>query len=355
MCVGVEQVRGVDALEIAERAEQADADVDGAVADGEDPAVPGQRVAVAVVHVERGFDPWLVVARALPVGPDGGAVRPLACAERAERATEAAVGAVGHHDVLGMDVERGPVLHLHRRAAHEPAIHQRLHGLVPGEQRGAFALSVQRHHGVELAAADDVPVLRVHRMAGPFQFERLAHAHRSQAAVAVERTERFGEPHLVELMHGPRREAVAARLLTRERLAFDDGDVVAVACQPVAGCRPAGPPPMTSTSVACGASPVGASVLKAASGTENKCGRFRTEAATPSSMKFLAGARREVQASAVVPATGTLPMGMMPRSGNTSWRFSKVAEPSWRAAKMGDSSEHHSSNSTPSSGTPASA
>ena len=39
MCVGIQQVSGVDALEVAERAEQTDADVDGAVAHREDPAV----------------------------------------------------------------------------------------------------------------------------------------------------------------------------------------------------------------------------------------------------------------------------------------------------------------------------
>ena len=65
--VAVEQVGGVDALEVAERREQPDADVDRAVAHREDPAVAGERVAVAVLHVERGLDPRLVVAGRLPV------------------------------------------------------------------------------------------------------------------------------------------------------------------------------------------------------------------------------------------------------------------------------------------------
>ena len=64
--VGVEQVGGVDALEVAERRQQADADVHGAVADGEDPAVAGQRVAVAVLDVERGLDPRVLRGGATP-------------------------------------------------------------------------------------------------------------------------------------------------------------------------------------------------------------------------------------------------------------------------------------------------
>ena len=105
MCIRVEQMRGVDALELAERRQQPDTDVDGAVADREDPAVAGHRVAVAILHVERRFDPRLGVSRRLPVGANGGAVRPLARAERAERATEAAVGAVGDDHVAGADLD----------------------------------------------------------------------------------------------------------------------------------------------------------------------------------------------------------------------------------------------------------
>jgi hypothetical protein len=52
---------GVDALEVAERREQADADVDGAVADREDPAVARHRLSVAVLDIERRLDPRIVV------------------------------------------------------------------------------------------------------------------------------------------------------------------------------------------------------------------------------------------------------------------------------------------------------
>ena len=76
--VGVEQVGGVDALEVAERRQQADADVHGAVADREDPPVAGHRLAVAVLDVERRLDPRVLVAGRLPVRADRGAVGPLA-------------------------------------------------------------------------------------------------------------------------------------------------------------------------------------------------------------------------------------------------------------------------------------
>ena len=73
----VHEVGGVDGLEVAERRQQADADVDRAVADREDPAVAGQRVAVAVAS-RRGRDSihGVVVQRALAVAADGHALRP---------------------------------------------------------------------------------------------------------------------------------------------------------------------------------------------------------------------------------------------------------------------------------------
>ncbi len=76
---------GVDAPEVTERRQQADADVHRAVADREDPAVPGHRVAVAVLHVERALDPRFGVPGGFPVRPDRGAVGPLLRAERAQR------------------------------------------------------------------------------------------------------------------------------------------------------------------------------------------------------------------------------------------------------------------------------
>src|SRR3546814_13156823 len=66
---------GVDLTPAPERRQQTDADVDGAVAAREDPAVAGHGVAVAVAHVEGGLDPRVGVQRALEVAPDGHALR----------------------------------------------------------------------------------------------------------------------------------------------------------------------------------------------------------------------------------------------------------------------------------------
>ena len=49
-----------------------------------------------------------------------------------------------------------------------------------------------------------------------------------------------GDQSSAEFVHCTRRERVAARLVTWERLAFDDGDVVPVTSEPVAGCRTRG-------------------------------------------------------------------------------------------------------------------
>ena len=70
-----EQVGGVDALEVAERGQQPDADVHRPVAHREDPPVARHGVAVAVLHVEAALDPRLGGERAAPVAPDGRARR----------------------------------------------------------------------------------------------------------------------------------------------------------------------------------------------------------------------------------------------------------------------------------------
>jgi hypothetical protein len=66
VCVGVEEMSGVDALELAERRQQSHSDVDGAVADREDPPIARHRVAVAILDVERRLDPRFGVARCSP-------------------------------------------------------------------------------------------------------------------------------------------------------------------------------------------------------------------------------------------------------------------------------------------------
>ena len=185
--VGVEEVRGVDALEVAERRQQPDADVHGAVADREDPAVAGHRVAVAVLDVERRLDPRLGVLGRLPVGADRRAVRPLAGAVRAERPAEPAVGAVGDDRVLGPDVDRP------RRRRPRPWAPRTKPRSTSGwtasclcEHGGPGPLGVGGDELVELAPAHDVAVVRVDRVRRPLQLQLAAHAGGPQALVAVE-------------------------------------------------------------------------------------------------------------------------------------------------------------------------
>ena len=76
-----------------------------AVAQREDPAVAGQRVAGAVADVEGATRSTASSCmRALEVAADGHALRVAPVAGRAERPTEARVGAVGDHHVAGLDL-----------------------------------------------------------------------------------------------------------------------------------------------------------------------------------------------------------------------------------------------------------
>ena len=56
---------------------------------------------------------------------------------------------------------------------------------------------------------------------------------RPQSGVSVVLLELVGEAHFVQLVDGPRRQAVAAGLLPREYLALDDSHLVAVPSEPV--------------------------------------------------------------------------------------------------------------------------
>ena len=79
-------------------------------------------------------------------------------------------------------------------------------------------------------------------MLGPRQLERHAVGGGPQAVEAVVVGQpSSARPMSCELVHGPRREPVAARLLAGEGLALDDQHVVARLGQPVAGGRAGGP------------------------------------------------------------------------------------------------------------------
>jgi hypothetical protein len=63
----------------------------------------------------------------------------------------------------------------------------------------------------------------------------------AKAVDAVVVREGVGEPHVVELLDRPRGQPVAARLLAREPLAFDEHGVEAVLGRPVGRRRARGP------------------------------------------------------------------------------------------------------------------
>jgi hypothetical protein len=71
---------GVDALPAAVGGEEADADVDPAVAHGEDPAVAGDDIALGVADVQVGLDEGIVVAVRGVVAPQGHAQREVPAA-----------------------------------------------------------------------------------------------------------------------------------------------------------------------------------------------------------------------------------------------------------------------------------
>ena len=122
---------GVDVLEVTKRTEQADADVDRAIAGGKDPAVPGKGLAGPVVQIKRRFGTMLVMPGAGPVGTNCGGIGPITCPKGAERPPIAAVGAIGDNDVLGVKRMLNTAGVLHDRTPHEPTLDDRPDGLVP--------------------------------------------------------------------------------------------------------------------------------------------------------------------------------------------------------------------------------
>ena len=188
-------------------------------------------------------------------------------------------------------------------------------------------------HRIEVASPNDVAVLRVDRVCRPLQFERAPVRGCTQSFVAVEFRQLVGEAHVAELLHGPRREAVAACLFARESLLFDDHTVMTVLRKPIArGC-----PGRAATDD----EDFGRNVIRCGhvSRVEPPFSPCRTQRVC-----HLASFRRpggRVGYFAVV-SRGSRPIvlgaGM---SALKSWGiFSKVVAPDSRAAKIGDSGEH---------------
>ena len=109
---------------------------------------------------------------------------------------------------------------------------------MPWSSRAPRGLGLLGHHRVEVAPAHHVAVARVHRVLRPGHLEGDAVGDAAQAVVAVVvGGDLLLEPHGPELGDRPRREAVAAGLLPRERLLLDDHHVAPGPAEPVPGRR----------------------------------------------------------------------------------------------------------------------
>ena len=243
----VHQGAGVDLLPPGERGQQADADVHRAVAHREHPAVAREVAALAVVEIEVALDPRLVVEGAGEVAADRHAERVRAVAHGADRAPEAGVRAVGHHEVLRAH-RLGRAVALDRGARDQTVLDQRGDGLGARPQGRADLHRALGHHLVEVTAPNHIPIRREIGMFGPTELQGHAVRDRTQAVEAQELLERLGEAHVVQLADGPRREAVAAGLLAGNCFLSTTSTRWPASASQCAVAAPEGPAPTTNTS-----------------------------------------------------------------------------------------------------------
>ena len=222
----------VHRLPVAERRQQPDADVDRPVADREDPPVAGQ-ASCRCGRARRG--PTRSTGRRAAGSRSSRGSPCPAGSDRlrlgAERPPEPAVGAVGDDHVAGPDLPRRRRVALSFTTAPRTSPPSTIGAMasVPWCSDGAGRDGVLGDELVEVATAHDVAVRREHRVLRPLELEGDAVGAGPQAVVAMVAGGDDGrlEPHLLELVHRPRRQSVAAGLLAGEGLALDDGDVVA--------------------------------------------------------------------------------------------------------------------------------
>ena len=211
-------------LEVAERRQQADADVDGAVAHREDPAVAGQRVAVAVADVERALDPRVGVQRALVVrrgwpcpagrsgcGPCRAPGRTGSWSRRRSRRSGRGSRACRPLVLVLHHARRSPA----RRAGAADGLGALRAAWRPPSPR-ARRRTGRGRGGAPRTRGSGTPGAR-----GQLQLERDAVGDGPQAVEAVEVGEAVVQAHVGELLDRPGREAVAAGLLAGEALALD--------------------------------------------------------------------------------------------------------------------------------------
>ena len=268
----VHQVGGVDVLPARERREQADADVDRAVANRKDPPIPGQMVAVPVADVEVALDPGLVVERTREIAANRHAQRDTCGRGRCRAPGRSGSWRRRRRSRTGPGPPRWRPRPCRRTIAPatRPPSTSGLDRLGRRPERRAGLHRPLGDHLVELAAPHDVAVGREVGVLGPGELERDAVGDRAQPVEALELRERLGETHVVELADRPRREAVAAGLLAGEALLARRRATrwPRVASQ-YAAAAPDGPAPTTSDVATLGVS------LDAALDGTMSCGRMR--------------------------------------------------------------------------------
>ena len=216
--------------------EDAEADVDGAVADAEDPAVAGQQVALArlaVPQLQPRLEPVVVVARARVVGADGDAHRAVVALLQAHR--EAEPGGVA----VGRDHDRGAVGDLVADLA--AVVVDRLGGDADDAAGGvvedragdggalvqprAVLLRVPGEDVVEVEPGAHQPVVGVLGEVRPRHLEAMPAADDAQALVPDPAGLVEVDAHPDELADRARGQPVAADLLAREGGLLEQQDV----------------------------------------------------------------------------------------------------------------------------------
>ena len=193
----LQEVGGVDRLPLIEGREQADPDVDPAVADRKDPAVTGEDVAGLVADVQPAVDPRLVVAGRGPVAPDGHAEGVGPVAAGAEGPAEAGSWPRPPPPCSGRGLRPADRRHPRRPpvfasgpgpdpgAAHQAGLDDGLQCLRAVPDRRPGLDRPLRHQGVEVLAGDDVAVAGEVGVVGPGQLEGPAEAVGAQPREAV--------------------------------------------------------------------------------------------------------------------------------------------------------------------------
>ena len=191
-----------------------------------------------VPDVEVALDPRVVVVWAREIAPDRHPQWIGAVAAGTERPAEPGVGAVGDDHVVGPDGVGGAGVLVDDGCPGDQAVlDDGLDRLGGRPQRRTGFHRALCDQVVELAAPHDIPVRREVGVGRPGQLERDAVADRPQAVDALEARQLVGQPHVVQLPHCARGEAVAARFLAREALLVDDGHAVPEHREPVGGRR----------------------------------------------------------------------------------------------------------------------